>query len=175
MTDEDASEAERILHAYAHPGGRLAALVDVRCETTGAVERADLLAVAHELAMHVAAVAPVYRTRDEVPDDVLANECDVWNALADRAGLAGDERVAFLQARKDRFYAQVCLMEQPFIKDMTTTVADLLADYRQQLGAHITVERFVRYQLGELEVRPSITRAHADDVVRQQGDNHGRG
>lgn len=161
MTDEDGSISVGLIHAYVHPGSRLAAMVEVSCNRREAADDPVVRGAVHDLAMHVAAVAPIYRSREEVPAGEIENELVFYRAEADRKGLVSKaEREEFLQQRMVRFYAQVCLLEQPFIKDMTRTIRDVLAEWSRWGGGEIVVRRFVRFQIGETERDRSDRRYH---------------
>lgn len=111
--------AQGVIEAYIHAGGRIATLVEVNCETDFVARTDDFRALAHDLAMQVAATSPKYLTAEEVPADVEDDK------------------------------SQICLMLQPFIKDPGTTVGDLIKGFVARTGENIQVRRFVRFELGE--------------------------
>ncbi|MBI1387493.1 MAG: translation elongation factor Ts [bacterium] len=140
---------EGVVFSYIHPGNKIGVMVEVNCETDFVARTDDFLALAKDIAMHIAASNPGYVTRDEVPADVVEAERDVLRGQAKESGKPEAVIEKMIEGRINKFYEQICLLEQPFIKDMNQTVEDLLKSVIGKLGENIQVRRFVRYQLGE--------------------------
>lgn len=149
MGDDDQSGLAGVVGAYLHPGWRLAAMVEVACRTETPQAAGILEQATHELAMHIAAVAPLYYRREDVPADVAKAEWEVAQAVAARQFSDPARRASYVAERMARYYAQVCLLEQPFIKDMTRTIGEMIDEWSRRVGAPLAIVRFARYQLGE--------------------------
>ncbi|HEY8416789.1 MAG TPA: translation elongation factor Ts [Limnochordales bacterium] len=141
--------AEGLIEAYVHPGGRVGVLIEVNCETDFVARTEEFRQLARDLAMQVAAARPQYVSRDQVPEAVLQEERRIYRASALNEGKP--ERVIdkIVEGRLEKFFKEVCLLEQPFIKDPDRTVADLIQEKIAAMGENITVRRFVRFERGE--------------------------
>ena len=139
---------EGLIEAYVHPGGRIAALIELNCETDFVARTEDFKGLAHDLAMQVAAIDPQYVAPEDIPPDVLEEEKAKYRAQAQEMGkpLPVVERI--VEGRLKSFYNEVCLLRQPFIKDDDISVEELIAEKIAKLGENIVVRRFVRYELG---------------------------
>lgn len=137
------------VEAYVHPGNRVAVLLELNCETDFVARTDDFIELAHNLALHIAFAAPRYLTREDVPEEEVEGERKLYRAQALEEGKP--ERIVdrIVEGRLEKFYQQVCLMEQAFVKDEDETVLDLINDAIARLGENIVMRRFVRYQLGE--------------------------
>jgi elongation factor Ts len=114
------------------------------------VARTDLFRnIAHEIALHIAAMAPKYVSRDEVPREDIEPELEIWRAQAKAEGKPDQIIDKIVDGKLEKFYQENVLMEQPFVKDDSKTVMDLFNDVVVQLGENIVLRRFVRYELGE--------------------------
>ncbi len=145
--DRKASEGR--VEAYVHPGNRVAVMLELNCETDFVARTPDFQELAHDLALHIAFAAPRYITREEVPPEVIERERAIYRAEA--LGEGKPEKVVerIVDGRMEKFYQQMCLMEQPFVKDEGRTVHDIISDVAARLGENIVLRRFVRYKLGE--------------------------
>jgi len=143
------STREGLVHAYIHGGGRLGVLVEINCETDFVARTDDFQELARDIAMHIAASNPQYVSRDDVPEDVLAKERHILEEQAKNAGRP--ERVIpnIVEGRLQKYYQDMCLLDQPFVKNQDLSVNDLLKETIAKVGENITVSRFVRYVLGE--------------------------
>jgi len=141
--------SDGVVEAYVHPGSRIAVLLELNCETDFVARTDDFKTLAHDLALHIAFAAPSYFTREEVPEEVIEHERAVYRARALEEGKP--ERIVdrIVEGRLEKFYQQVCLMEQSFVKDDDRTVQDLITDAIAKLGENIVLRRFVRYEVGE--------------------------
>ncbi|MDR7483869.1 MAG: translation elongation factor Ts [Armatimonadota bacterium] len=135
--------SEGVVEAYIHVGGRLGALVEVNCETDFVARTDEFKTLARELAMQVAASAPRYVSREEIPPDVLAEQRAAILREAPGASEAEvDRRLAL-------WFAEVVLLDQPYIRDAGRRVAEVVTDAAARTGEHIQVRRFARFRLGE--------------------------
>jgi len=139
---------EGLIEAYVHPGGRIAALIELNCETDFVARTEDFKGLAHDLAMQVAAIDPQYVAPEDIPPDVLEEEKAKYRAQAQEMGKPLPVVEMIVEGRLKSFYDEVCLLRQPFIKDDDITVEELIADKIAKLGENIVVRRFVRYELG---------------------------
>jgi len=145
----DRVAADGAVGAYVHPGGKIGVLVEINCETDFVARTAEFQALLKDMAMQVAAANPRYVRREEVSADELEKEKAIYRQQALESGKP--ERVVekIVEGRMDRFYSEVCLLEQAFIKDPDRKVSDIIHDAVGRLGENIQVRRFARYHLGE--------------------------
>ncbi len=149
-----AKRAERatgqgLIASYIHAGSRLAVLVEVNCETDF-VAKTDLFqAFSKDVAMHVAAQNPLVVLREELPQDVLERERGIYKEQALASGKPEDIVEKIVDGKIGKYYSEVCLLEQPFVKDTDITVGDLLTQTIATLGENIRIARFVRMELSE--------------------------
>jgi elongation factor Ts len=142
------STQEGTIGAYIHGGGRLGVLVEVNCETDFVARTDDFQTLVHDLAMQVAAANPLYVARDEVPADVVAKEREIYEEQAKASGRPAPAWPRIVEGRLEKYFQEVCLLEQPFVKEPSITVQDLIKAAIAKIGENITVKRFVRFQLG---------------------------
>ncbi len=137
---------EGLLGSYVHSNGKIGVIVEVLCETDFVAKNDNFKTFAKDLAMHVAAANPLYLKRDEVPADVITRE----KGIHAEAVKGKPENVAqkILDGKMDKYYSDVCLMEQKFVKDDKLSITDLLASKIQEIGEKIVIRRFVRLDLG---------------------------
>lgn len=140
---ERAAKEGRIL-TYVHHDGKTAVMVELNCETDFVARNELFQTLGRDIAMHVAARAPQYISRDDIPADVLENEKRIYRTQAMSEGKP--ESVAEKMAV---FFQEVCLLEQPFVKDDSKTIHDLIQEHIAKLGENILVGRFVRFKVGE--------------------------
>ena len=156
--------AEGIVESYIH-GGRIGVLVEVNTETDFVAKNEDFKAFVKDLAMQVAASNPQYVSREEVPSEVIEHEKEVLKQQAVNEGKPEEIAHKMVEGRIKKYYTEVCLLEQPFIKDPDKSVQDLLNDLITKIGENIKVRRFTRYEVGEgLEKREEN---FADEVAKQ--------
>ena len=140
---------EGLVGCYIHAGGKLGVMVEVNCETDFVARTDDFRELVHDVAMQIAATDPRYIRKEDVPQDVLQQEKDVQRARALEEGKPEKVVDKVIEGRLAKFYEEVCLLEQPFVKDNTTTVGQLVASKIAKVGENITVSRFVRFKVGE--------------------------
>lgn len=140
---------EGLIELYAHTGNRVGVMLEINCETDFVARNEQFQELAHDLALHIAAMNPRYLEPDDVPQDELEREMSVLRnqALAEGKPPAIVEKIT--AGRLKKFYEEVCLLEQPFVKDDSVTVRSLITDAVRVLGENIVVRRFSRYELGE--------------------------
>ncbi len=141
--------SQGIVESYVHLGGKIGVLVEVNCETDFVARNSDFQAFARDLAMQVAASNPQYINKEEVPEEVLAKEKDILRQQTIASGKPANIADKIVEGKLSKFYEEICLMEQAFIKDPAKKIKDLLADLAVKIGENIIIRRFVRYQLGE--------------------------
>ncbi len=145
--DREASDG--MIEAYVHPGNRVAVMLELNCETDFVARTSDFKSLAHDLALHIAFAAPQYLVREGVPEKVLESEKTTYRAQALEEGKPESILDRIVEGKLDKFYKQVCIMEQPFVKDEDKTIQDLINEVIAKLGENIVLRRFVRYELGE--------------------------
>lgn len=140
---------EGIIGSYIHAGGKLGVLVEVNCETDFVARTREFQELVRDIAMQIAASSPAYLSREQVPEDVLAQEREIYRNQA--LGSGKPEAIAdkIVEGKLNKYYSEVCLYEQPYIKDPEQTVRELVASRIATLKENITVRRFVRFKIGE--------------------------
>lgn len=140
---------EGLIEAYVHTGSRIGALVELNCETDFVARTPEFGRLAHDLAMQVVAYRPRYISREDVPSAVLEQERAIYRARAEQEGRPPHVIERIVEGRLGKFYEEVCLLEQPFIRDGDVKVGDVIAQKIATMGENIAVKRFARYELGE--------------------------
>jgi elongation factor Ts len=141
--------AEGLVHAYIHEGGKIGVLVEVGCETDFVARNEDFQGFVNDIAMHIAAADPVAVSREDVPADVVEREKNLFIEQAKASGKPDNVVEKMVEGRLGKFYAEIALLEQEFVKDPDKTVEDLLKEKIATLGENMQIRRFVRYKLGE--------------------------
>ena len=135
--------------AYIHPGGRIGVLVEINCETDFVARTQEFMDFVKDISMHVAATDPQYLSRENVPAEVLEKEKHILRMQALEMGKPEKVVDRIVEGRMERFYSEVCLLEQAFVKEPDVTVGNLLNSLMGKIGEKISIRRFTRYQLGE--------------------------
>ncbi len=145
----DRAAKEGVIELYAHPGNRVGVILELNCETDFVARNEQFRELAHDLALHIAAMGPRYLTREEVPQEELDRELQVLReqALAEGKPEAIVEKI--VSGRVNKFYEEFCLLEQPFVKDEKITINEMITEAIRTTGENIIVRRFARYELGE--------------------------
>ncbi|MBI5826694.1 MAG: translation elongation factor Ts [Deltaproteobacteria bacterium] len=141
--------AEGLVTSYIHAGGKVGVLLEVNCETDFVAKTEEFASIVKDIAMHIAAGSPLYVSRNEVPADVVEREKAIYAAQAKESGKPDHVIVRMVEGKVDKFYKEVCLLEQPFVKNPDVTIEKLLIDAIAKLGENICVRRFSRYKVGE--------------------------
>ena len=145
--DREASDG--LIHAYIHGGGRIGVLVEVNCETDFVARTEEFQTFVSDVFLQIAAMAPSYVARGDVPAEVLEHEKQVYRAQALEEGKPEQVIDRIIEGRVEKFFQQVCLLEQDFIRDEDVTMEELLKAQISKTGENIVIRRFSRYELGE--------------------------
>ncbi|WP_227766630.1 translation elongation factor Ts [Zhaonella formicivorans] len=140
---------EGLVEAYIHGGGRIGVLLELNCETDFVAKTDEFKELAKDIAMQVAASKPEYVSREQVPQEEIEKEKNILRAQALNEGKPEKIVEKMVEGRIEKFFKEVCLLEQPFIKDPDKTVQQLITEKIAKIGENISVRRFVRYELGE--------------------------
>ncbi|HEY1756128.1 MAG TPA: translation elongation factor Ts [Bryobacteraceae bacterium] len=143
------STKQGVIGTYIHPGSQLGVMIEVNCESDFVARTEDFQALVHDLAMQVAAADPQFLRKEDVTEAALAKEREIHRARALSEGKPEKMMEKIVEGRLNKFYEEVCLYEQPFIKENTTTVSDLIKSKIAKMGENITVSRFVRFKVGD--------------------------
>ena len=144
----DRATSQGVVESYIHAGSKLGVLVEVGCETDFVAKTDAFIAFARDIAMHIAASNPVAVTRDDVPADLVAREREIYKAQALESGKPENIVDKMITGKIDKFLAEVCLMEQKFVKNPDLSVQDLLNELIGKMGENISIKRFARFQIG---------------------------
>jgi elongation factor Ts len=149
-----AKKAERAVkdgrvEVYAHPGNRVGVMLEVNCESDFVARTEDFKALVHDLVLHIAFSNPTYIRPEDVPADALEAQRATFRAEAAATGKPENVLERIVQGKLDKYYDEVCLLRQPFVKDDKVKVGDLVTAGIAKIGENIVVRRFVRYELGE--------------------------
>jgi len=140
---------EGMIGSYVHFGGKIGVLVELNCETDFVANTPEFKELAKDLAMQVASANPLYVAREHVPQEVLAREREIYLELAAREGKPQKVLDRVVEGKLKKFFSQVCLLEQPFVKQDDITVQERVQRTAATLGENIVVRRFARFQVGE--------------------------
>ncbi|MCY0880366.1 MAG: translation elongation factor Ts [Firmicutes bacterium] len=143
---------EGLIESYIHSQGRIGVLLEINCETDFVANTEDFHNLAHDIAMHIAAVNPRFVSREQVPEEVLEHEREVLLVQAQNEGKPAAIAEKMVQGRIEKFYKEACLLDQPFVKNPDITVDHMVKESIARLGEQIIVRRFVRYERGEDEI-----------------------
>jgi elongation factor Ts len=141
--------SEGMVEAYIHPGNRVGVLIEVNCETDFVARTDEYMALVRSLAMQAAAAGAEFVRREEVPAERIAKEREIFAAQLEQQGKPAAILDKIVAGKIDKFYSEICLLEQAYIKDDKITVGDLVKQASAKTGENIVVRRFVRFRLGE--------------------------
>ncbi len=161
--------AEGIVDSYVHMGGKIGVLVEVNCETDFVAKTDDFKTLVHDIAMHIAAAKPTCVSKEEVNQEDIEKEKEILRAQAMNEPKPKPEHIIekMVEGRIEKYYKEICLLEQPFVKDPDKTVGQLINESVAKIGEKISVRRFVRYEMGEgLQKREDN---FAEEVMSQMG------
>jgi elongation factor Ts len=150
---------EGLVGTYIHAGGKIGVLVELNCESDFVGRTADFQDLLKEIAMHVAASDPRYVKREDVTAADLEREKEIYRAQTLAAGKPANIVDKIVEGKMAKFYEEVCLLDQPFIKDQAVTIKELIAQKVAKLGENITVRRFARFKVGAQDWTVAQTRA----------------
>ncbi|MEJ2545295.1 MAG: translation elongation factor Ts [Calditrichaceae bacterium] len=145
----DREAKEGTIYAYIHPGSKLGVLVEVNCETDFVANTDGFQEFAKNIAMHIAAANPLAVKREELDEAVVEKEMEIFKEQAKASGKPDNIVEKIAQGRLDKYYSEVCLLEQAYVKDMDMTIQQLLTDTIAKVGENITIKRFSRFRIGE--------------------------
>tara|TARA_B100000959_G_scaffold160659_1_gene168263 strand:- start:1004 stop:1624 length:621 start_codon:yes stop_codon:yes gene_type:complete len=140
---------EGIVYSYIHHGGRLGVLVEVNCETDFVAKTDGFKELVHNIAMQIAATNPVAVSSKDISEDLIDKEKEIFTAQAKDSGKPDNIIEKIVEGRVQKYFQEVCLVEQPFIKDPDKRVGDLITETVATLGENITIGRYIRYAVGE--------------------------
>jgi elongation factor Ts len=138
-----------VVGSYIHPGSQLGVLLEVNCESDFVARTDDFKELVHDVAMQVAALDPKFIRREDVTPEMLEKEREIQRARAIAEGKPPQVAEKMVDGRMNKFFEEVCLYEQPFIKDGTITIGQLIATKIAKIGENITVSRFMRFKVGD--------------------------
>lgn len=135
--------------SYIHPGNKLGVILELNCETDFVAKTEIFLELAKEVSMQIAASNPITVTRDDISEAIVTREKEVYSGGEDLKGKPKNIVEKIIDGKMEKWYRQVCLMEQVFVKDPSKSISDLIKETISKLGENITIKRFARFQLGE--------------------------
>ena len=142
--------SEGSVASYIHAGGKIGVLVEVNCESDFVARTDDFKTLVHDIAMHIAASDPKFVRKEDVTPEAYEKEKDIYRAQAAQTGKPTQVVEKIVEGKMGKFYEEVCLYEQPFIKDQTMTISQLIASVIGKLGENISVKRFARFKVGDV-------------------------
>ena len=157
---------EGAVGTYIHAGGKIGVLLELNCESDFVARTPDFQELLRDIAMHIAAVDPRYVRKEDVTAADLEREKDVYRAQAAATGKPANIIEKMLEGKLSKFYEEVCLLEQPFIKEQTQTIAQIIATKVAKLGENISVRRFARFKVGD----PNWTVAQTAQVATEASE-----
>lgn len=143
------SAQEGLVYSYIHHGGRLGVLVEVNCETDFVAKTDRFKELVHNLAIQIAATNPVSVSREQVPEELVKSEQDIYTEQAKNSKKPDKVIEKIVTGKMDKYFQEICLLEQPFIKDPDKIVKDLITESIATLGENISLGRYIRYAVGE--------------------------
>jgi elongation factor Ts len=150
--------SEGSVASYIHAGGKIGVLVEINCESDFVARTEDFKELAHDIAMHIAASDPKFVRKEDVTPEAYEREKDIYRSQAIASGKPANIAEKMVEGKMAKFYEEVCLLEQPFIKDQTVSIAQLIATKIGKLGENIAVRRFARFKVGEAGETIAITK-----------------
>ena len=151
--------SEGSVASYIHAGGKIGVLVEVNCESDFVARTDDFKELVHDIAMHIAATDPRFVRKEDVTPEAFEKEKDIYRAQAAATGKPAAVVEKIVEGKMGKFYEEVCLLEQPFIKDQTMTVHQLIATVIGKLGENISVKRFARFKVGDVDETIAVSKA----------------
>jgi elongation factor Ts len=148
---------------YIHAGGKIGVLVEINCESDFVARTEDFKELTHDIAMHIAASDPKFVRKEDVTPQDIDREKDIYRAQAAATGKPANIIEKMLAGKMEKFYEEVCLLEQPFIKDQTVSIAQLIAAKVGKLGENIAVRRFARFKVGEVGATVAFVSTKPDE------------
>lgn len=159
--------SEGSVSSYIHAGGKIGVLLEVNCESDFVARTDDFKNLTHDIAMHIAAVDPKFVRREDVTQEAFEKEKEIYRAQAAATGKPAAVVEKIVEGKMGKFYEEVCLLDQPFIKDQTITIQQLIATVIGKLGENISVRRFARFKVGEVGETIAVTKLAAAEEAAQ--------
>jgi elongation factor Ts len=150
--------SEGSVASYIHAGGKIGVLLEINCESDFVARTEDFKELVHDIAMHIAASDPKFVRKEDVTPEAYEREKDIYRSQAIASGKPANIAEKMVEGKMAKFYEEVCLLEQPFIKDQTVSIAQLIATKIGKLGENIAVRRFARFKVGEVGETIAITK-----------------
>jgi len=165
MAERKASRvtSEGAVASYIHAGGKIGVLVEVNCESDFVARTDDFKQLVHDIAMHIAASDPKFVRKEDVTPEAFERERDIYRAQAASTGKPPNVIEKIVDGKMEKFYEEVCLYEQPFIKEQTINISQLIASKIGKLGENISVRRFARFKVGDQGETIAIGKSGGDD------------
>jgi len=148
---------------YIHAGGKIGVLLEVNCESDFVARTDDFKELLHDISMHIAASDPKFVRREDVTPEAFEREKEIYRAQAAATGKPANVVEKIVEGKMAKFYEEVCLLDQPFIKDQTTTISQLVATKIGKLGENISVRRFARFKVGDANATVAFTTAKPEE------------
>lgn len=140
--------SDGVVQSYIHMGGKIGVLVEINCETDFVAKTDGFLDFTKNVAMHIAAASPLGVVPEDIPEDVIAKEKEIYKAQAQEMGKPENMLDKIVEGKMNKFYKDSCLMNQIYVRDTSLTISDLLNEMIGKTGEKITIKRFTRYQIG---------------------------
>jgi elongation factor Ts len=150
--------SEGAVASYIHAGGKIGVLLEINCESDFVARTDDFKELVHDIAMHIAASDPKFVRKEDVTPEAFEREKDIFRSQAIASGKPANIAEKMVTGKMEKFYEEVCLLEQPFIKDQTVSISQLIATKIGKLGENISVRRFARFKVGEAGETVAITK-----------------
>ncbi len=149
--DKKASRAtnEGMIDYYIHPGAKVGVLLEVNCETDFVARNEDFKAFVHDVAMHIAAASPAWVSREDIPEEAKAAEIEIYSAQAKSSGKPEAVIQKIAEGKLNKWFSDVVLLEQPFVKEPDKTIDDLRRELIGKIGENIEIRRFARFRVGD--------------------------
>jgi elongation factor Ts len=158
------STNEGAVGTYIHAGGKIGVLLELNCESDFVARTPDFQDLLKDIAMHIAATDPRYVRREDVTEEDLAREKDIYRAQAAATGKPANIIEKMLEGKMSKFYEEVCLLDKPFIKEQSQTIAQIIASKVAKLGENISVRRFARFKVGDPSWTVATTKPAAEEA-----------
>src|SRR5450432_2353652 len=155
--------SEGTVASYIHAGGKIGVLLEVNCESDFVARTDDFKELVHDIAMHIAASDPKFVRKEDVTPEAFEREKDIYRAQAAATGKPPQVVEKIVEGKMGKFYEEVCLLEQPFIRDQTVSIGQLVATKIGKLGENIAVRRFARFKVGEVGATVAFTTSSTED------------
>jgi elongation factor Ts len=140
---------EGLIYSYIHAGGRIGVLLEINCETDFVARTSEFQELAKNISMHIAASNPLYLKRESVQPEIIAKEKEIYRDQLSSMDKPHAVKEKIIEGKLEKYYQDVCLLEQPFIKDPSKNISSIIDNEVARLGENIILKRFARYQLGE--------------------------